>query len=316
MNQIAAILNHIVLYRYSLILALAAGAGICFFMAFSSHARISSHRAAAAAFTAILFSLPLSRLIYWYGRADSFSSLYQALTVSSTKSFALTGAFLGCLLSALLFGKQGKRAVMLDCMSVSGCWAISLGRLGCFFSPMDRGQIMTHLTSLPWAYPVTNASGQLEYRFATFLFQAAVAALLGIVLTILFFRKKRDGDITLVFLLVYSASQILLDSTRYDSLYLRSNGFVSIVQILTAVMLLFVVVFFSVQAVKKQGYQKWMLFAWLSLALFFGCAGYMEYYVQRHGREAAFAYSIMGTCLMGIVLFALYFRKKSLSASK
>ena len=79
MNQIAAILNHIVLYRYSLILALAAGAGICFFMAFSSHARISSHRAAAAAFAAILFSLPLSRLIYWYGRADSFSSLYQAL---------------------------------------------------------------------------------------------------------------------------------------------------------------------------------------------------------------------------------------------
>jgi len=119
-------------------------------------------------------------------------------------------------------------------------------------------------------------------------------------------RKKRPGDVTLLFLLVYSATQVLLDSTRYDSLYLRSNGFVSIVQILTAVTLAVVLTLFSVRAVKTHGLKKWMIPVWLLVTGLFGCAGYMEYYVQRHGREAAFAYSIMGSCLAGIVILGLF----------
>ena len=45
-------------------------------------------------------------------------------------------------------------------------------------------------------------------------------------------RKVADGDVCLLFLLCYGALQIVCDSTRYDSLFLRSNGFISIVQIL------------------------------------------------------------------------------------
>lgn len=190
MNQVAAILNHVVLYRYSLILALSAAAGICFFMASCSYERIPSHRAALVAFAAVVFSIPLSRLVYWYGRADSFPSFVLAVTTPSTKAFALTGAFAGCALSALLFSRNQERAKILDSMSLAGCWAISLGRLGCFFTATDRGQIMSQLTGLPWAYPVLNVSGQMEYRFATFLFQSASAGLLGLFLTALFFRKK------------------------------------------------------------------------------------------------------------------------------
>jgi len=160
---------------------------------------------------------------------------------------------------------------------------------------------MAHRTSLPWAYPVVTVSGQLEYRFATFLFQSAVAASLGIFLTVVFFRKKhRYGDVTILFLLLYSASQILLDSTRYDSLYLRSNGFISIVQILAAGTLGVVSILLCIRAVKSCGMKKWMPPLWISLSGLFVGAGYMEYYVQRHGREAAFGYSLMGLFLAGI----------------
>ena len=307
MNQVAAILNHVVLYRYSLILALSAAAGICFFMASCSYERIPSHRAALVAFAAVVFSIPLSRLVYWYGRADSFPSFVLAVTTPSTKAFALAGAFAGCALSALLFSRNQERAKILDSISLAGCWAISLGRLGCFFTATDRGQIMSQLTGLPWAYPVLNVSGQMEYRFATFLFQSASAGLLGLFLTALFFRKKRSGDVTLLFLLVYSAAQVILDSTRYDSLYLRSNGFVSMVQILSAVALATVLINFSVRAVKAIGLRNWMIPAWLLLTALLGGAGYMEYYVQRHGREAAFAYSVMCCCLTGVVIIGLLF---------
>ena len=299
MNSVAAILNSLVLYRYSLILALAGAAGICFFMACCSHAQIPVFQASMAAFLAVALSLPLARLFYWYGRPDRFPSLFQAITSPDTEAFALSGAMAGCILAAFLSGRQKK---MLDCMCIAGCGAIALGRLGCFFTKTDRGQIMVRLTSFPWAYPVTNVSGQLEYRFATFAFQAAVAAALGIFLAVLFFRKKpRSGDTTSLFLLFYSASQVILDSTRYDSLYLRSNGFVSMVQVFSAAALVSVLVFLCIRTAKRLGWKAWMIPLWISLTVLFALTGYMEYYVQRHGRAAAFAYSIMGSCLAALV---------------
>jgi hypothetical protein len=40
----------------------------------------------------------------------------------------------------------------------------------------------------------------------------------------------------------------------------------------------------------------------------------MEYYVQRHGDQAAFAYKNMGACLIGIVLVTLVIRTLAVSA--
>ena len=190
------------LYRYSLILALAGGAAICFFMACCSYVEIHTHCSSACALAAVLFSLPLSRLIYWYERPHGLPSYWLTLTSASTEVFALSGVFFGCILAALIFGGIGNRKKILDCMSVSGCAGLALGRLGCFFTSMNRGQIMIHRTELPWAYPVVTAFGQIEYRFATFLFQAGFSALLGIFLAVLFFRKKtRSGELTILFLL-------------------------------------------------------------------------------------------------------------------
>ena len=306
MNSVAAILDSFVLYRYSLILALASGAAVCYIMACCSYVQIPSHRSSACALAAILFSLPLSRLIYWYERPNGLPSYWLTLTSASTEVFALSGVFFGCILAALPFGGIGNRKKILDCMCIAGCTGMALGRLGCFFTSMNRGQTMTHHTELPWAYPVITAFGQVEYRFATFLFQAGIAALLGIFLAVLFFRKKtRSGELTILFLLFYCASQIILDSTRYDSLSLRSNGFVSLVQVLAAMGLMIVLTILCIRTVKTFGWKIWMVPMWSVLTALLAGVGYMEYYVQRHGREAALAYSAMGIYLAGIVLIGL-----------
>lgn len=319
MNQIALITESTTLYWYSMILALSAAAGVCLFMACCSHAGISSGWASVTALAAVALSLVLSRLIYWYCRPDCYRTLWQALTDPSSGKRALAGAFAGCALAALLLGRlSGGLPRLLDCMSVAGCCAISLGRLGAFFTAADRGRILTEMTWLPWACPVLNAtSGELEYRLATFLFQSAAALGLLIALTILFFspamrKRLSQGDLTVLFLMVYGASQVILDSTRYDSLYLRSNGFVSMVQILAAVALAVGIVLSSRKAVKARGMKKWMPPAWLTLTALFGCAGYMEYYVQRHGRLAFFSYFIMEHCLVGILVLGIVLWKQGL----
>lgn len=311
MNQVAFILENTTIYWHAIVLALSALTGICFFMACCHHVKIPSFFAATTVLLSVILSLLLSRLMFWYSRADSFSNMVQALTIPSSGSFALTGVFFGCALSCLLVGKlTGTIPKLLDCMSVAGCIAIALGRLSNFFTSSDRGQIVTEMTSLPWSYPVINpASGLPDYRLATFVFQAIVCCILFLVLARLFFAKgaKRipHGDVCLLFLMVYSASQVLLDSTRYDSLYFRSNGFVSIVQVLCAVVLGISLILVSVRAAKAQGVKKWMVIAWILLVCLFGLAGFMEYYVQRHGKLAFFSYSVMEHCLVGILVLGI-----------
>ena len=49
----------------------------------------------------------------------------------------------------------------------------------------------------------------------------------------------------------------------------------------------------------------WQFPLWILMLGGLGCAGYMEYYVQRHGDQAAFAYSIMSAALLAVVLLVL-----------
>jgi hypothetical protein len=139
---------------------------------------------------------------------------------------------------------------------------------------------------------------------------AAVVVLLVLYMLISKIAKNKipNGDVALIFLLAYGASQIICDSTRYDSLFLRSNGFISVVQILGLVALLVPLLVFAVRMVKNNGLKWYQFVIWAFIAGLMGLAGYMEYYVQRHGNEAAFAYSAMGASLAAIVILTLLMR--------
>ncbi len=308
MNKIAFIYGDTVLYWNSIIAALAVLAGILFYLAVYGKKYGSIAKGINTCPTAILLSLILSRIIHWYFRTDSYDGLLQAMTDFSGGGFALCGTFFGCSLAAWLCSRKENAARfwgMLDCMSIGGCAAISLGRLSCFFTAENRGDILNGITHLPLVSPILNpTSGIPEYRFATFLFQSIICGCIFAVLMLLFLsrKKKQDGDITFLFLLLYCATQVVMDSTRYDALRLRSNGFISVVQVLSAAALLTVLILFTVRLVKKTGWQARYCLIWLAAAAGFGGAGYMEYHVQRHGNQAVFAYSMMSLCLCVIVV--------------
>ncbi len=326
MDRIAYIGANFTIYWNSVILTLAAATAICFILAFYLHKTGN----AVAGFTviplSILLGVVLSRLCHWYSRADSYESFFAAMTDYTSGGYALMGVFLGCFLAALilrLMKLHDSLPGMMDCMCIAGCAGIAVGRLASFFNSSDRGNILESIQSLPFAYPVTNAvSGQLEYRLATFVIQAAFAAVLFLSLVIFYFygldrRDRKDGEVTLMFALFYGVSQVILDSTRYDSLFFRSNGFISIVQVLGAVALAVVIVIFSVRLVKAGGFKFWyILLFWLPLAALIGVAGFMEYYVQRHGSEAPFAYSVMTICLMAVTIITLLVRTQAMEEAE
>ena len=317
MDKIAFISGETFVYWNSILYTLAAAVAICFFLAFY----IGKCGNAVAGFAAVPLSIALSlvfaRFFHWYCRADSYDSFTAAMTDYSSGGYALMGVFLGCFLAALIL-----RAVclhrslpeMLDCMCIAGCAGITVGRLASFFNSSDRGQVVESVRSLPFVYPVTNAvSGALEYRLATFVIQAMVAAVLCVVLAVFYIKankrgRLKSGDTCLIFLLLYGASQVVLDSTRDDSLFFRSNGFVSVVQVLGALGLALAIIVFSVRMVKARGFKFWQIPLWIVIAAGIGGAGFMEYYVQRRGNEAVFAYSVMSGCLAGVILLTLLIR--------
>ena len=316
MERIAFIIGETFVYWSAIILTLAAAAAACTFVALYLGRPGKAISAALAVPMALVFSLVLARFMHWYCRADSYDSFFTAMTDHSSGGYALMGVFGGCLLAAVIL-----RALfivrdlpeMLDCMCIAGSLGIAVGRLSSFFNSSDRGQIIEGMTDLPWVYPVTNAvSGAVEYRLATFVIQAMAAA--GIFAVLLVFwlvgnrKRQKNGDTTLLFLLLYGVSQVVLDSTRYDSLFFRSNGFVSIVQVLGALGMALAIILFSVRLVKRRGFRGWYLVLWIPMAALIGGAGYMEYHVQRHGDQAAFAYSVMSGCLVLVVLLTLLVR--------
>lgn len=310
MDRIAFIVGGTFIYWNSIVLTLAAGVAICVFLA-CYLPRGNPDAAAVAVPMALVLGVILGRLAHWYFRPDSYDSFLSAMTDYTTGGYALLGVFLACLLTALVLrlNRMEPRIFrMLDSMCLGGCAGIAVGRLACFFSAADRGQILQSLRSLPFAYPVNNVvTGAPEYRLATFVIQAMVTAaiFLGLLLYFLLSKKRRMGDVTLLFLLLYGMSQAVLDSTRYDSLYMRSNGFISVVQLAGAAAVLGVSVFFSIHMVRQRGFRGWNVLLWLAMGALLGGAGYMEYYVQRHGDKAVLSYSVMTACLGTIVLLAI-----------
>jgi len=317
MDKLAFISGETFLYWNSIVYTLAAATAIAFFLAFY----IGKCGNAVAGFAAVPLSIALSlvagRFFHWYCRADSYGGFLAAMTDYTSGGYALMGVFLGCFVVAWLLRLiRLSRSLpeMLDAMAISGCAGIAVGRLASLFNSSDRGQVLANFKSLPFAWPVTNAvSGAVEYRLATFMLQSLVALALFVGLSLFYIKgNKRDnlknGDTSLIFVLIYGASQVVLDSTRYDSLFFRSNGFVSVVQVLGALGLALAIFVFSKRMVKAWGLKFWQFLLWIPIAAGIGCGGFMEYYVQRRGNEAVFAYSIMSGCLIGVILMTLLIR--------
>lgn len=326
MEKIAFISGGTFIYWSSILLALAAFTAITMFAAMYIGKGGNVIGMCATIPLAMVGSIALSRLLHWYCRSDAYASLEAAMTDYSQGGFALMGTFIACIAVAAvlrLIRVVKNLPMMYDCMAIGGGCGIVVGRLASLFNASDRGMALADSVAFPFAYPVINTvSGVAENRLATFMIQAGLTGtivallLIGMLGSRIFRKKIPHGDVALIFLLWYGASQIICDSTRYDSLYLRSNGFISVVQILGLVALVFPILVFSVRMVKHMGIKVIHFVLWLVILGMMGLAGYMEYYVQRHGNEAAFAYSLMGTGLAVIVLVTLVIRTLGLHAAR
>ncbi len=255
-------------------------------------------------------SLYAGRALHWYCCPESYGSFRAAVGDLAAGGLSLIGVIAGTLAVCLLF--RAVRLIrdlpaLLDELAAAGSLGIAAGRMCELFGDGDRGKMIfsrAALHRLPFAAAAVNpVSGEAEWRFASFCFQSMAA---GAIFLLLMLRRLRraarreedpGGDFWL-FLALYSLSEILLDSTRYDALFLRSNGFVSLEQIAGLAAAVLMMAAFSVPVLRRGGAGRLCGACWTLFAGGFGLVGYMEYYVQRHGEAYVFAYSLMAAGLL------------------
>ena len=319
MDRIAFIIGETFLYWNSIILTLAVASAICLFLFLYLREKKNGIAAAFLICGCLVTGIVFSRAVHWYCMANAYENLQAALTTYTGGGYALMGVFAACALTACvlrLLCIVRNLPFTFDCMALAGGAGIALGRLACLFTASDRGPVVESLRIFPIVYPVANSvTGVVEWRFATFMIQAIVTGIIVLALFVFHLlgqrgmpRKLRDGDTACLFLCFYGASQVVLDSTRYDSLFMRSNGFISIVQILGAAALILTFIYFSVRMVKARGFKRWYIPLWLAYAGCAGGAGFMEYWVQRHGDQAIFSYSVMTGCLAAMLVITCIVR--------
>ena len=261
----------------------------------------------------VMLSLFLGRLIHWYCFPEEYTSFFGSITDIVSGRFSLLGAFPGTvLIFALLCKKQPETDLpgLLDDLSIAGSFGIAVGRLGELFGSADRGklifddQIMHHLPLS--AVVINEVSGEEEWRFATFCFQSIWSAIIFLILVVMIILKGRNtdaeqqrskGHAVFLFFILYCLGQILLDSTRYDAMFLRSNGFVSLEQIICSLTVTALMMYISILGIKTKQFKVIYPICWMIYLAGAGLAGYMEYYVQRHSGKFVYSYNLMAVGL-------------------
>lgn len=268
---------------------------------------------------AVLLSVLLSRFLHWYCHSEQYAGFLSALTDYRSGGYCLPGVLLGVTLAALLMGRLGlaeSRRQLLDALAPGAALGIGLIRLSELFGNSCRGKVLitrASLQHLPLAAPVTSATGAVEYRAASFFFSFMLLMLLTALLMRFFLRSRWElgdaGHVAALFLTVFSAMEFLIDSGRYDSSFLRSNGFVSLSQILSGVAILAVMLWYSYRLYKRQG--RVPVAPWLVWLLGTAATGALEYLVQRHGDWFLLCYSLMSvSCAFMVVATRLLYREE------
>ncbi len=254
---------------YALCLVISLGAGLlCFFL----DGRKKGISADALWRTALL-SLPLgligARLFHFMGNFYYYEEMgFDALMKLWNGGFALWGAVAGTALAALIAGKWSRVSVasLLDALAAPAALAIGLARFAEYFSGEGIGPYVESEFFCRFPFAVYRPDYEV-WNWAVFMLEGAVALVIAVILK----RKKRPaGDTARLFLLLYSACQITLESLRRD--HCLRWLFVRVSQ-LTALVVILGLMTAAVLCWLKGGRKQSALRVWLPWLIVALCAG-------------------------------------------
>ena len=278
------------------------------------------------------FGVLFGRVTHWYFNADTYDSFLTAMTDFSVGSFCLPGVLLGIWLSAWIVKRMGLTrtiGALLDDAAPGLALLIAVIRLSALFNNTCRSRILITTPALqfaPLALAEADLAGNTRWRMATFFIEL-VLMLVVMGVTLYFLQEKsarrmkrgcpRTGHAARLFVLLYAAVEIVLDSTRNDRPLMhfrllsdlnQYSAFISLAQVFAAVTALGILIRYSVSSIRANGLRWYQPACWAGfLVSLVGIGKLGEYDVQRYAAYLR-CYTIMAlSCaLMVAVIWALY----------
>ncbi|MEQ8424430.1 MAG: prolipoprotein diacylglyceryl transferase [Cyclobacteriaceae bacterium] len=140
------------------------------------------------------------------------------------KGFVFFGSLLFCIPTMLWFFKKNKIPTlpMLDIMAIVTCIVHGFGRIGCFMSGCCHGKPTDSFLSVVFTNPICMARPLNTPLHPTQLYESALIFTLMSFLVWIRHHKKFDGQVFLIYLIIYSIGRSLLEILRGD----EERGFI------------------------------------------------------------------------------------------
>jgi len=282
----------------------------------------------ATATLSLITAILCSRIVYWYCCPEQFDGFVSAILSLGDGGYSLTGAIIGVLLAAVavrLVHISNDLPTLLDCLAPGSALCIAVGRMGGFFSNDDKGNYIftdSRFQRLPFAVLVQDSvTESAEWRFASFFWESLAGyAIFFLLLFFVLQPLKKDnrckGDIFMAFLSLFGATQATLESTRYDALHMRSNGFVSMMQLTALIMLLIPLVYYSIKNIRTEKNSKTIIIPGSVSLLCISGAGAAEYFIQRKAAHAIMIYPAQFAMLFAVCIITLLLYMRTCRAKK
>lgn len=165
--------------------------------------------------TMILWAIPIcvicSRLYFVIFNWENYAGNLGEIVAIWHGGLAIHGTIIGGIVTVFICCRYYK----LDFFQVTDCFAPALvlgqaiGRWGNYFNREAHGTV----TDLPWAI---NVNGEMVHP--TFLYESLWDFCIFILLMVLFKKKKADGNLILIYLMLYSVGRFFIEGLRTDSL--------------------------------------------------------------------------------------------------
>lgn len=172
--------------------------------------------------TLIIFGIIGARLYYCLLNSEFYLRFPTEILAVRHGGISIHGAILGGIIGLIIYAKRHKISVfkLADISVVGLSLAQSIGRWGNFFNSEAFGSP----TNLPWKLfiapqyrPIPYES--YEYFHPTFLYESIFDFIIFVILYLIIKnnKQKREGNLALVYLILYSIARIIVEHFRIDS---------------------------------------------------------------------------------------------------
>lgn len=207
-------------FWYGIIIALGVLLGIYLAMRYASRSGYDQEMIVDFCLLAIPLAIVGARLYYVVFSWEYYSKNPLDIIKIWEGGLAIYGAVIGGIASALIFARRRKIDFweLCDIVSPSLILGQALGRWGNFFNQEAYGYIVNN-PAWQWfpAAVYINKTGQ--WHMATFFYESIWNLI--VFFSLLFYKKrrKRNGEIFLMYLILYSTGRVIIEGLRTDSLY-------------------------------------------------------------------------------------------------